>query len=412
LDARWEETAPLKTSIKPVQQYSLFIKLMGCLPKEHEPLTEETGRKYMKTILLKGAVITALIVLLMPMIVMGTYAEETEKDITFIDTLYSVTMNGSSEIWCCGFNGIVYYSGDGGKKWVKQETDTKKTLLKVVSLDAKKLVACGQGGTMLRTVDGGKKWDKVETPLNIALMDMSFADARIGCAVGDQRVILHTGDGGVTWEEGEIKKDPHADDSDDSDDDDFNPLLEDGDNAEKEFVIYGVSLVDRDIGYAAGEFGIFLKTNDGGKTWTKITIDKAEGKSLFGVFAQSQSRVWVVGIDGMMLLSEDGGESWKRVDLPAAKHLFAVKFKGENGYVLGKEGIYLRSSDNGNTWERIEIGAKFYLQDIELFQNSGWIVGAHGWLYETKDGGKTYSVVRSAPSGAASKILQCPLPSN
>ncbi|MBW2368064.1 MAG: hypothetical protein JRH15_09275 [Deltaproteobacteria bacterium] len=351
----------------------------------------------MKTPLPKRAMITALIVFLM-VTVTGAQAEEVEKDITFIDTLYSVTMNKASETWCCGFNGIIYYSGDGGEKWVKQETQTKKTLFKVVSLDAKNLVACGQGGTVLRTVDGGKRWNKVETPLNIALMDMSFEDTQVGCAVGDRSGVLRTGDGGVTWEKGIILKDPLADNSDESEDD-FNPLLEDGDDTEKEFVIYGVSLADRNIGYAAGEFGIFLKTTNGGKTWTKITVEEAEGKSIFGVFAQSPKRVWVVGIDGMMLLSEDGGESWKRIDSSVTKHLFAVKFKGRLGYAIGKEGIYLKSNDNGDTWELINIGAKFYLQDIELIKDAGWIVGAHGWLYETRNGGKSFNVVRSSPSG-------------
>ncbi len=359
----------------------------------------------MKTPLHKRAMIAALIVFLM-VTVRGTQAEETEKDITFIDTLYSVTMNEASETWCCGFNGIVYYSGDGGKKWVRQETDTKKSLLKMVSLDAENLVACGQGGTILRTADGGKKWDKVETPLNIALLDMSFADARIGCAVGDRRGVLHTVDGGRTWEEGKIEKNLLADDSDEPEDD-FNPLLDAGDDTEKEFVIYSVSLADRNIGYATGEFSVFLKTNDGGKTWTETAIDEAEGKSLFGVFAQSPKRVWVVGIDGMMLLSEDGGENWKRIDSSVTKHLFAVKFSGEVGYAIGKEGIYLRSSDNGETWDQIAIWAKFYLQDIEISQDTGWIVGAHGWMYKTQNGGISFAVVRSSPAGVVPFAMQC-----
>ncbi len=354
----------------------------------------------MKMLQFKGAtiaVLTLLTVFTGPIIVLYADTEEGKKDITFIDTLYSITMNGPLQIWTCGFNGVVYYSSDGGKKWIKQETGTNKTLFDIVFIENNNVITCGQGGTILRTNDGGQKWNKVETPTNISLFDISFADARIGCAVGDQGGILCTSDGGLNWREGEILEDPATEVADDLGDDEFDALLDEGESSENEFIIYGISLVDQSIGYAVGEFGTFLKTNDGGKTWTKFALDAAEGMSLFGVFAQSPERIWAVGIDGIMLLSENGGISWRRVDLPVKKHLFTVRFRGKNGYTVGKEGIYLKSADDGNTWEQINIGAKFYLQDIELCKHSGWIVGAHGWLLETQDGGNSFHIVRRAP---------------
>lgn len=340
----------------------------------------------------------------------GKQMEQKVKDVTFIDTLYSIAINkdseNASEAWCCGFNGCVYYSNDGGKKWEKQETNTKKTLLKIVSLGAKNLLVCGQGGAILRTETGGKEWHLVDTPLNIALMDMSFADGEIGCAIGDQRGVLYTTDGGATWKEGRIEKD--SVDNQEEAEDEFNALLDGGgESAEKEFIIYGVSLAGRDVGYAVGEFGVLLKTADGGRTWTENAIDEAEGKSLFSVFAQSPNRVWAVGIDGMMFLSEDGGENWRRIDSSVTKHLFGVKFNGETGYAIGKEGIYLRSTDNGKTWMQSAIWAKFYLQDIEFQGNIGWIVGAHGWIYKSNNNGLSFSVVRSSPAGVVPARMQC-----
>jgi len=376
-----------------------YISLRGNSENPISKVLREDKRTFMKKTFYKHIILIVLISVLLPLVVAEARVVKREKDITFIDTLYSVAMNGSNEVWCCGFNGSIYYSSDGGGKWIRQESHTKQTLFKIISIDAKKLVVCGQGGSMLHTDDGGKTWNQVDAATNVALMDMSFVDSRFGCAVGDQRAVLFSHDGGATWEKGVIEKVSGAENAGDAADEEFNPLLSEGDDADdEEFVIYSVCLASQNIGYAVGEFSTLLKTDDGGKTWIKSTIDEAAGKSLFGVFAQSPSKVWVVGIDGMMLLSEDGGNSWVRVPLPVKKHLFTVKFEGENGYVLGKEGIYLKSSDNGRTWKRLDIGAKFYLQGIELLKKTGWIVGAHGWLFETEDGGDSFSIVRRAPS--------------
>jgi len=342
------------------------------------------------------AVVTVLTGLPGPMPV-GAGPEGGDKDITFIDTLFSVTMAGPSKIWTCGFNGAIYHSDDGGEKWVKQESGTPKTLLDIVFLDDKTGIACGQGGTILRTGDGGQKWETMKVPSNIALLKVSFSDAQIGCAVGDQGMVVHTSDGGITWEEAEIEEEIVTDEPEDSEE---NLLLE-GEGSEKEFILYGVSLADRNVGYAVGEFSTFMKTNDGGKTWTMRSIAEAGGKSLFCVLARSTENVWVAGIDGILLSSEDGGHSWRRTDLPVQKHLFSLKFYGKNGYMVGKEGIYLRSTDEGNSWELIDIGAKFYLQDVVLSESCGWIIGAHGWMLKTPDEGKSFQIVRSAPSGVS-----------
>jgi photosystem II stability/assembly factor-like uncharacterized protein len=337
------------------------------------------------------------------MTVSGDTTEGGDKDITFIDTLFAVTMGGSSRIWTCGFNGIVYHSDDGGRKWERQETGTHKTLFDIIFLDDRDGVACGQGGTILRTGDGGQKWEQLETPVEVSLLKIAFSNTQTACAVGDQGVVLYTNNGGKTWAEGEVEDETANEDPGDQEEDEMGMLLDEGDGGGREYILYGVSLADDNTGYAVGEFSSFLKTTDGGATWVNRPLSEAGGKSLFSVYTLSAEEIWVVGIDGIMLFSGDGGQNWRQVDLPVKKHLFAVKFYGNNGYVVGKEGIYLRSTDGGNSWEQIDIGAKFYLQDI-AFSNSkdcGWIVGAHGWMLKTQNEGKSFQVVRSAPSGVS-----------
>ncbi len=329
------------------------------------------------------------------------------KDITFIDTLYAVAVNGRNNVWICGFNGSVYHSSDSGNSWIKQETSTNKTLFDIVFFDEHKGLVCGQGGTILRTENGGKKWSSALSKDELTkseLFKMSFINAQTGCAVGNNGTVLLTQDGGVSWTESEINDQEIEENHVEMlEEDDMLSLLGDEDSG-KEYILYGVDFADELVGYAVGEFSILLKTADGGKTWSKKSIKETMGKSLFGVFAQTKNKVWAVGIDGLMVVSDDGGETWIQKKSPVEKHLFDIKIAGDMGYAIGKEGIYIMSPDGGNTWGQIDIGAKFYLQGIEFHEEydgkkCGWIIGAHGWIFNSNDAGRSFDIVRRSPEG-------------
>ncbi len=329
-----------------------------------------------------------------------------DKDITFIDTLYAVACNGPDNVWTCGFNGTIYHSTDSGKFWTKQETSTNKTLFDIVFFDELNGLVCGQGGTVLRTENGGKTWNSVFSKnelIKSELFKMSFAGPKIGCAVGNNGTVFFTQDGGVSWKESEITDVGEENHTGMLEEDEMDPLLGE-ESSGREYILYAVDLSDQHVGYAVGEFSALLKTVDGGKTWDKCSIKEAMGKSLFGVFAQTKSKVWAVGIDGLMLFSENGGQTWIQKKTPIEKHLFDIKIIGDMGYAIGKEGIYIMSSDGGNTWSQVDIGAKFYLQGIGFDEqskekNCGWIVGAHGWIFNTRDTGKSFNIVRRSPEG-------------
>jgi photosystem II stability/assembly factor-like uncharacterized protein len=325
------------------------------------------------------------------------------EDITFIDTLYACSMTSPSLMWSCGFSGAIYHSNDKGRTWIRQESRTSQTLFDMCFFDDKAGIVCGQSGIILRTRDGGKIWEHVETPRTLALFKMSFADKDIGCAVGDRNYIIQTSDGGITWQEAAILQESsiqkHGRDQQSGETSSAAPggegSLEQGSG--KEFILYGVSLADPHVGYAVGEFGTFIKTEDGGKTWKAGAVPEAGGKSLFTVYAETAKRVWVAGIDGIMFVTEDGGTHWRPVQLPVKKHIFEVKVKDGHGWAVGKEGIYLISGNGGTTWKQLDVGARFYLQGLCINSDYGMIVGAHGWILRTGDGGKSFQILRKFP---------------
>jgi len=321
--------------------------------------------------------------------------EIVQSDISFIDTLYGCAMANFSTMWTCGFAGAIYHSSDGGKTWSRQESKTSQTLFDIIFFDDTHGIVCGQAGTVLKTRDNGKTWESMETPRALALFKMSFANTDTGCAVGDRAYVIYTSDGGVTWQEGAVS--PFEAIPQSSDDQSSEETSSSSSEPAREYILYGVSLADANVGYAVGEFSTVIKTTDGGRNWTGTTLKEAQGKSLFTVYAETPDRVWVAGIDGIMFVTEDGGLHWNPVELPIKKHLFSIKVKEGRGWAVGKEGIYLASEDAGATWEQVDIGARFYLQGICINSDYGMIVGAHGWILKTGDGGKSFQIVRKFP---------------
>lgn len=75
-----------------------------------------------------------------------------------------------------------------------------------------------------------------------------------------------------------------------------------------------VSMASPQIGYAAGELGVVLKTVDGGATWTLVKNDGFP-TYWYGVQATTAQSVVVAGFDnqsgaGIACWTEDGGASW------------------------------------------------------------------------------------------------------
>ena len=208
-------------------------------------------------------------------------------------------------------------------------------------------------------------------------------------------------------------------------------------------------------GYAAGEFGTLLRSDDGGTTWTAlstgITDDLARVRAVGdnGVVVAGDCSVrrsddgglsfwepaWtaggrgcrssVVGLafptpsvgylavdDGRVYRSGDGGTSWSRIaDLPtsAGADLFATDagFPTEvAGVVTTADGIF-RTNDAGASWTRVAERPGGFA--AVTFPNAfvGYAVGDAGAVYRSTDGGATWSPVASPPGEPALGSIDC-----
>jgi len=112
----------------------------------------------------------------------------------------------------------------------------------------KKTFAVAQGGLILQSVSGGSAWDFAKTKLatevvaNLDFHAMHAVKERMWIVGRPGSVVVHSDDGGADW-----------------------TLQKTG----QTLPLHGVFFFDSKLGWAVGDAGTILSTEDGGKTWLK-----------------------------------------------------------------------------------------------------------------------------------------------
>jgi photosystem II stability/assembly factor-like uncharacterized protein len=218
-----------------------------------------------------------------------------------------------------------------------------------------------------------------------------------------------------------------------------------------------VFFVDTKRGWAAGDGGLVVRTEDEGRTWTRqglgtdaaindiYFLDKEDGylltgnriyvssdagttwresvrfapadfggavPELYSVRFTSKKRGWIVGsvsrrdtvVDSLVLQTTDGGASWARQRVPTKSELINLDFSGDKrGWIVGASGVVLHTRDGGETWTLQRSGTNATLYNVEFRgDKKGWAVGERGTILKTRDGGETW---RAVPAPARSTLL-------
>jgi photosystem II stability/assembly factor-like uncharacterized protein len=148
-----------------------------------------------------------------------------------------------------------------------------------------------------------------------------------------------------------------------------------------------------------GHPGFFLKTTDGGISWTSHSMSN-HAKALVDVFFLSRDTGFVTGKSlanrGVILYTTDGGQTWTKKFESSATGQYVWKIQAvTTDFWVGSiqtfgEGKFTKSLDGGQTW--IEKDAP--IADME---GIGFATPQHGWVgsygdgfYETFDSGENW----------------------
>jgi photosystem II stability/assembly factor-like uncharacterized protein len=151
-----------------------------------------------------------------------------------------------------------------------------------------------------------------------------------------------------------------------------------------------VAFVTPQLGWAVGSFATILHTEDGGDTWKPQSGGSIW--SLLSVAFATPQLGWAVGELGAILHTEDGGGSWKPQSNGTTANLHSVAFATpQSGWAVSSFGTILHTEDGGGTWKPQSSGtSKMLLSVAFVTPKAGWVVGDGGTILHTEDGGGSW----------------------
>lgn len=267
--------------------------------------------------------------------------------------------------YVAGSHGHIHKTVDGGVTWQEQTSGTDKNLFKIRFTDAMHGLAFpGNTDTMLLvTTDGGRNWLKRPFGDSLRISDLVFIHPDTAIAVGSRgdeplRRIFRSTDKGATWTNAYVTS----------------------------MNIWSIGCVKGRLAYAWGSDGRFLRTRDGGRTWTQGFLNGT--RTVHSVHFLDENLGYAVGAFGSIQKSEDGGLSWKPQFASPPGRIGAVDFvHGDTGVaVTFSEGVGkgAETHDGGVTWRTGGLSGKF---DIFMLDSKRGFSTGDGPIYSTESGG-------------------------
>ncbi|MBC8375931.1 MAG: hypothetical protein H8E26_07775 [FCB group bacterium] len=171
-----------------------------------------------------------------------------------------------------------------------------------------------------------------------------------------------------------------------------------------------VSFKNELTGFVGGSVELFLRTMNGGASWTYDAFDTPE--SIRRVRWLNDTTVVVMDKAGTLCFSSDLGESWDiDTTLAAAVSNFhqrantmAFEIIDEYNWIAaGKKGALLKTSNGGQSWSNLyHLAGTPVFQDIDALDVNNWIVvGTSGSALMTQDGGDHFTELNLDPNYTA-----------
>ena len=162
--------------------------------------------------------------------------------------------------------------------------------------------------------------------------------------------------------------------------------------------IDGVAVVDGRPVALVGHEGRLLTQPTGSARWSSDTeIAQAFATiRLTDVFFVDRSHGWATGQQGTMLRSQDGGTHWRQLPMPTGATIWAVRFVDlDHGWAVGNNGAIFETADGGDDWASIHTPITNGVWDLALDRaGGGMAVGMQSLILRGRPGGQLPTLSR------------------
>jgi photosystem II stability/assembly factor-like uncharacterized protein len=324
----------------------------------------------------------------------GSARAEPVKQLSHRDRLYDIAATPDGQLIVVGHPGLLLRSRDGGKSFDKVQAGQVDEALFGISFNSKGQGAVvGRSGYVLTTQDRGKTWHKGVVTLGEekpAMFAVSVLEDGSIVAVGEFGSIARSEDQGKTWTRSPFtakvappakgqKLDPACQLAGEAE--------SENDDVVPESRLTDVAFFDDKVGLVTAEFGLILRTEDGGRSFKRQ--NSCADRMLYSVSVIGPKRALAVGAEGTAVETLDSGLTWSKRETGSQEHLFGVFANERHAIVLGAAGVILTREGDGPL--------KAAVSDVHGWLTSAWLdaagngvaVGGRGYLRTTQDGGKT-----------------------
>lgn len=296
--------------------------------------------------------------------------------VAFATDLLGLAVDGDGKIWRTTNAGTTWVEvSPGGQGWLKRVS---------FFADGVHAIAGGYMGIVYRSSDSGLTWTSaVPDPLTYV-----FAVPTAGSSVwtaGTRGVVYRSDDYGATW----TRK-----------------------TAGVARSIAAMSFPDSKHGFAVGELGVILATDDTGDSWRPVLPwyppyladlqSNMLSNALRDVSFASASEGWAVGdpvksasgmvtADAVILHTRDSGLNWELQASGTRASLRGVGFSSPiKGWAVGM-GVVLRTVNGGQSWVQQPSLTASLVAVAVVSDTEAWACEMFGTLYHTVDSGQTWT---------------------